>query len=181
MRFKHLASNIQHPKAGFTLVELLIVIAVIGVLAAGLVAILDPLAQIKKARDTGRKSALKQLQSALEQYYNDNGVYPAVSCRSDQTATCWTLTNGASNLLGAKASTYLPSMPQDPVQTGTDCTNVASRVLAYYSATGASYILTTRLENTSDPSIAAGKINAYTASGAEPCTAHNYKVVSQQQ
>lgn len=165
---------------GFTLIELIVVIAMLGVMATVLITVINPNGQLQKARDAGRKSALKQVQNALEQYYNDNGVYPtaASGCRSDQTSTCWTV-SGLSALLGTRASTYLPTMPQDPSQTGTNCTATASRVLAYYSVSGTSYILTTRLENTSDPNIAVDQPNYY--NGAAPCTAHNYKVVSQQQ
>jgi prepilin-type N-terminal cleavage/methylation domain-containing protein len=39
---------------GFTLVELLIVIAVIGILAIAVLAALDPIEQLKKSRDTGQ-------------------------------------------------------------------------------------------------------------------------------
>lgn len=51
---------------GFTLVELLIVIAIIGLLASGLMMILNPVAQIQKANDARRKSDLGQVQKALE-------------------------------------------------------------------------------------------------------------------
>ena len=65
----------KHVK-GFTLVELLIVIAIIGILAVVLVVAVNPSAQLHKAHDAQRKSDLAQIQKALEQYYNDNNQYP---------------------------------------------------------------------------------------------------------
>lgn len=69
---------------GFTLVELMVVIAVIGTLT-GLVASNFVSAQAK-ARDARRKSDLTQIQRALELYYNDYGHYPDDS--SGQIAGC---------------------------------------------------------------------------------------------
>lgn len=61
---------------GFTLVELLVVMGVIGTLAAGLVMVMNPSGQLAKARDAERKSDLIQLQRALEVYYDDYDKYP---------------------------------------------------------------------------------------------------------
>lgn len=62
--------------AGFTLVELLIVMGVIGVLASSLILIIDPIGQMGKARDAKIKSNVSQLQTALELYRSDCGNYP---------------------------------------------------------------------------------------------------------
>lgn len=62
--------------SGFTLVELLVVMGVIGTLAAGLVIVINPGGQLSKARDAERKSDLVQIQRALEVYYDDFNRYP---------------------------------------------------------------------------------------------------------
>jgi general secretion pathway protein G len=63
-------------RRGFTLVELLVGIAIIGVLATGVIVLINPLAQIQKANDAKRKSDLSEIQKGLEAYYADNGKYP---------------------------------------------------------------------------------------------------------
>lgn len=64
---------------GFTLVELLIVIAILGVLAAGLLAVLDPLEQIQRARDATRISQVNQLGNAMTAYFVSQQKYPALN------------------------------------------------------------------------------------------------------
>jgi prepilin-type N-terminal cleavage/methylation domain-containing protein len=59
---------------GFTIVELLIVIVVIGILAA-LVIIQFTNIQAR-ARDTEKKSDMRSIQSKLAEYYALNGRYP---------------------------------------------------------------------------------------------------------
>jgi prepilin-type N-terminal cleavage/methylation domain-containing protein len=54
---------------GFTLVELLIVIALLGVLAAAVLAAINPLEQANRARDTRMRSDASQLLAALDRYF----------------------------------------------------------------------------------------------------------------
>lgn len=63
---------------GFTLVELLIVIAIIGVLAVVVLVAINPVQQLARTRDSGRKSGVTQMGHALEAYATThNGVYVA--------------------------------------------------------------------------------------------------------
>lgn len=60
-------------KSGFTLIELLVVIAIIGILSSVVLVSLN--SARTKARDTRRSADIRQVQTALELYYNDNGSY----------------------------------------------------------------------------------------------------------
>ena len=61
-------------KKGFTLIELLVVIAIIGLLSTLSVVALN--GARARARDAKRISDIKQIQTALEMYYNENNAYP---------------------------------------------------------------------------------------------------------
>jgi prepilin-type N-terminal cleavage/methylation domain-containing protein len=61
---------------GFTLVELLIVIALLGALAIGLIGALDPFEQLKKGTDTGTRDLVNQVQTAVLRYYATTNVFP---------------------------------------------------------------------------------------------------------
>jgi len=60
----------------FTLIELLIVIALLGALAVGLLAALDPFEQLKKGTDTGIRNTVSEVQGAMIRYYAIKGYMP---------------------------------------------------------------------------------------------------------
>jgi general secretion pathway protein G len=66
-------------KRGFTLVELLLVIVLIGMLATGVIVLINPLSQIQKANDAKIKSDFLGIQKAMEAFYQDYGKYPLTS------------------------------------------------------------------------------------------------------
>lgn len=61
-------------KSGFTLIELLVVIAIIGILSSVVLASLN--SARAKARDANRIAELRQIQTALELFYDSQGRYP---------------------------------------------------------------------------------------------------------
>lgn len=67
-------TRIKKQESGFTIVELLIVIVVIGILAA---LVLNTFQGVQaRARDTERTTDINALHTQYEVYYNDNGYYP---------------------------------------------------------------------------------------------------------
>lgn len=64
-------------RKGFTLIEIMIVVVIIGVLAVALFPKL--LGAIGKSSDEGRKASLKSMTVVLLQYKNDNGTYPTTA------------------------------------------------------------------------------------------------------
>lgn len=61
---------------GFTMIELLIVIAVLGILAVAVLSAINPIEQINRGRDTASKSDTEQLLSAIDRYNASRGLWP---------------------------------------------------------------------------------------------------------
>jgi prepilin-type N-terminal cleavage/methylation domain-containing protein len=68
---------------GFTLVELLIVIVVIGILATLVIVTFSGIQQ--RARDTQRQTDINAIQGHMEAYYAQNGTYPTLAMITDAT------------------------------------------------------------------------------------------------
>jgi general secretion pathway protein G len=89
---------------GFTIVELIVVIAVIGIIASIVsVTYINVQAGV---RDGERKSDITRVKLAIEKYRADNSQYPAV-CSNDNTGCA------AVNLASA-LEPYLDAIPVDP-------------------------------------------------------------------
>lgn len=129
-------------KTGFTLVELLVVMAILVFLGVGLLATLNPIFQVDKANDARRKKDLGKIKVAFEEYYNDKGCYPSGELldRLRNSDNC------KSNVF----SPWLPNWPCDP-----------TRKTAYYVFTEDSecpgwFKIITNLSNQSDRDIPGG-------------------------
>lgn len=119
--------NIQQRK-GFTLIEILIVVAIIAILASVVLVGLGPTQSL--GRDARRVSDLHEVQNGLELYYNAKGAYPVVA--SGGWAALTTALTGA--------SIQINSVPQDP--------SGGSATYQYGTDTGGTtYVLGAKLEN----------------------------------
>jgi len=75
--------SLKKNNRGFTIVELLIVIVVIGILAALVIVTYNGIQQ--KARNTERKTDIKALQGHLEAYWADQAKYPTLAQANDNS------------------------------------------------------------------------------------------------
>ena len=122
-------------RRAFTLIELVIVITLISLLT--IIGMMSWRQQIAKARDAQRKADLQKISIAFEEYFSDNGCYPAADI----------LTNCG----GDELKPYLNKIPCDPItrepyQYITDDANPS----CYKN-----YRLLANLGNATDPAIAA--------------------------
>lgn len=143
-------------KKGFTLVELLVTITIIGILAS--IGLNTFTSAQKKSRDAKRKAYLRQITDALEAYNNDKGEYPAPAdggsgnikgCGADAEQDC-TWGEIFSNTTPTPNTIYMVEMPEDPTIGNT----------FYYDATlhpvsglNTKFQLYARLENEKDKDV----------------------------
>ncbi|MEY2986151.1 MAG: hypothetical protein RJB24_380 [Candidatus Parcubacteria bacterium] len=67
----------KNTNKGFTLLEILLVIAAIGILAVIVLVSINPNRQLAQVRNAQRRSDINTIYKALEQYLIDNQSYPA--------------------------------------------------------------------------------------------------------
>lgn len=144
-------------KLGFTLIELLVVITVIGILTA--ISTVSYSKVQAKGRDTQRINDLKKLQSALQLYYQDEGVFPTTGIANQwySSETGDNFPNGPGNdgnwipaSPAPLAPKYIKQLPKDPkggagstYSGDATCVDVKSSYV-YRSDTGTGYALLSR-------------------------------------
>jgi len=100
-------------KNGFTIIELIVVVAIIAVLAS--IVIFNVNGYINKAKDAKRVGDLKQIQKALELYKMDHGGYPNTGGPPNWRSECAAWGSLAPNdVIPGITSSYLGSFPSDP-------------------------------------------------------------------
>jgi prepilin-type N-terminal cleavage/methylation domain-containing protein len=107
--------------SGFTLLEILVTVAIITILAGIVIVAMNPMRQLSVSRDYDRVNAVQQLYKAVHQYYIDHGSYPA---RVNDDTLVYEMCNtnfvdvkncGLSTLsFKETVPDYLPGIPVDP-------------------------------------------------------------------
>lgn len=125
--------------SGFTLIELIIVVAIIGLLAAAAFVAVNPGKRVGDASDAKRWSDITAIADAISHYSVDhNGDLPSgvsganvgdvyminiAGGSGSSTETCDSLTSGSTdgklNIATGITPTYIPTMPLDPEITKT--------------------------------------------------------------
>jgi prepilin-type N-terminal cleavage/methylation domain-containing protein len=114
--------SLKKRNQGFTIVELLIVIVVIGILALLVITTYSGIQQ--KARNSKRSSDIKSLQTQLEAFFSQNGYYPSRADMNADTAT-WFTTNMKSLDKNAMVD------PSNPTQSNDFVSAPAAKVYSY--------------------------------------------------
>lgn len=137
-------------KKGFTLLELLLVMAILGIFAS--YSVNNYIASIKKSRDGRRSADLQQIRGALELFRSNIGSYP-------QPTGTYGLPFGTSGLTDSLGNTYMTKIPQDgkPGQT------------YYYTQSSDDYTLAANLEVFPQPTCAVANTDCGTADGLQSC------------
>ncbi len=106
---QHTAPILKKPETGFTIIELLVSVAIIAILSGVVIVSLGNARE--KGRDARRVSDIQQIQLALSRYYDTNNQYPAAIGPA-----------GSSVLVSGN---YIESLPLDP-STGAEYSYSAS-------------------------------------------------------
>ena len=139
MKFKsHFPSRFRVLRRGFTLIELVVVIAIISLIAS--LAIVQFSSVKARARDVERERDMKTFQTALALYVASRRVFPIYSGVITGTDAM------SAALLGDSA---IPTIPRDPI-------NSDVYLYSYASADGVAYTLSYTLETDRIPGKAAG-------------------------
>lgn len=124
-------------KLGFTLIELIVVIAILGILAIGLIVALNPIEQINRATDTTTLTTARAFISAVSQFQTNKLYSPACP---DITCTAYDNSlNSTSSVTMASLNTVNASLyAAGAADSANDFTAQAQSATIFVSVTNAS-------------------------------------------
>ena len=99
-------------KQGFTLIELIIVMAIFAIIAA--IGIGSYTTSQMKGWDAQRVQNLQGIRQSLEMYYNDYGKFPAAASGVINSCDGSTCTWGAGTFNDTNGTVYMRTVPKDP-------------------------------------------------------------------
>ncbi len=152
-----------HRRAGFTLIELIIVIAIIAIIAAVVFVAVDPPKRIHASHNAQRASDISSIVAAIKTYQADNGTWPpgldlnvntyqligengptdVQNCTASVPFSCNSLTfqTGAKNAcmtpgLVVSIAPYLKKFPKDPITGVSSATGAVENTRYYLNVDG---------------------------------------------
>lgn len=137
--------NLHKKEAGFTLIELILVVAILAIILVAIVLILDPSRRVSEARNTERQSDLRNIGEAIKTFQVDNegplptGIDNTLRVLGTNGAGCDQTCGGEAtaasclNISGDIAGSYIASIPTDPLSGSVGETDYAIR---RYGTTG---------------------------------------------
>ena len=111
--------------------ELLIVLGILGILAAIVMVAINPTKQLSDARGVNRNVSVREIENAISQYIIDGNTFTGIPtiktsaldiCQDTVTGTDCTDAPVSGYDLSALTPDYLTSLPIDPNQTGSTIT-----------------------------------------------------------
>lgn len=119
-------------RAGFTLLEVVLVVTILAVLSAGLVLTLNPSVRFAKSRNNKREADVSMFLNAIGRRIADNkglfacgaGVLPAISTRMTSEV-------GGYDIASCLFPSYIPLVPHDPNGVGAHYTSVSDYNVGY--------------------------------------------------
>jgi len=106
---------------GFTLIEMILVVAIIAILAGIVIFAVNPLKQLADSRNSQRKADVNTILNASYQYAVDNNAIPA-NITTTSTEICRSNASSCTGLIDLSvltaSSKYLAAIPTDPLSSG---------------------------------------------------------------
>jgi prepilin-type N-terminal cleavage/methylation domain-containing protein len=146
---KKLQNSLPAGRQGFTLMEILIVVAILMILL--MATLLNLRGQAARAQDSRRKTDLYMLRKALEDYYNDHNAFP------------YQQTFNQYHCGSADMAPYLTQVPCDPA---------TKSLYGYFPSVSGGYRICAKLADTTDPAI--GTVGCGGGAGCGVGAGYNY-------
>ena len=180
--------NSKKRSSGFTLLEILLVVGIISILAGIVIVAINPSKQLATVRNTERRSDIKQIDSAVTQYYIDNFYFPTSIttslteiCDTGSVASTTTAVDGTAcgSLvnLSSLVPNYIVAIPKDPQGAIAFLDKLITPAYAAVGGTGyqimkssSNKIITKAAKAELDAFIAIGTTTATTTPAGEPET-----------